>query len=122
MVVEDEKLLLKAIEKKLSISGFETVGFKSGEDCLEYLKQNQKRPDLIWLDYYLKDTNALEIMNKMKTEPFCKLCKDIPVFIVSNSASDEKVHNLLRLGASKYLLKAEHKIEDIIKEINKAIK
>jgi DNA-binding NarL/FixJ family response regulator len=39
---------------------------------------------------------------------------DIPVLVVSNSASPEKVHNMLGLGAKKYILKAEYRLDEII--------
>ena len=41
-------------------------------------------------------------MKKMREN---KKWADIPVVVVSNSASPEKVHTMLALGAKKYLLK-----------------
>jgi len=115
MVIEDEDLLLQAISKKLKISNFDVVSCTQGKQALDYLASIEKKPDVIWLDYYLGDMNGLEFMEEVKKNP---LWKDIPVMIVSNSAGDEKVHNMLALGAKKYILKADERLEDIIKEIN----
>jgi hypothetical protein len=41
--------------------------------------------------------------------------------VVSNSASEEKIHSLLALGANKYILKAEERLDDIIKDMKKLI-
>ena len=41
--------------------------------------------------------------------------KKIPVLVVSNSASPEKVQNMLSLGASRYILKAEHRLDEIVR-------
>ena len=40
-----------------------------------------------------------------------------PIFVVSNSASDDKVTKMLALGAERYMIKAEYRIEDIIQAI-----
>lgn len=116
MVVEDEVLLLQAISKKLKISGMEVVPFPSGQEALDYLNKSEELPDAIWLDYYLKDISGLDFMHKVKESP---KWASIPVIVVSNSASAEKVDNMLALGAKKYLLKAQYRLDqiiDIIKE------
>lgn len=113
VVVEDESLLLKAIEKKLTVSNITPMGFLSGQEALSYLQSNPI-PDAIWLDYYLKDMNGLMFMMELKKNP--KLA-DIPVIVVSNSASPDSVHNVLSLGVKKYVLKSNAKLEEIIKDV-----
>ena len=112
MVVEDESLLLQAITKKLDLHKIKTVSCTSGNQALDYLENFKQMPDIIWLDYHLKDMDGLEFMNKLKMR---EKWKDIPIVVVSNSATDEKVNNILGLGAKKYIIKAEHRLDDIIK-------
>jgi len=114
MVVEDESLLLQAIIKKLDTYKVKTVSCTNGGQAFDYLENLTQLPDLIWLDYHLKDMDGLEFMNKLKMR---EKWKDIPVVVVSNSASDDKVHNILGLGAKKYIIKAEHRLDDIIKTV-----
>lgn len=66
MVVEDEKLLLEAITRKLQLVNFIVKGFISGREALEELKKGGDLPDLIWLDYYLGDINGKEFLEMMK--------------------------------------------------------
>lgn len=116
MVVEDEALLLEAICKKLKLNGMEVISCSSGQEAIDYLNNNKEFPDAIWLDYYLKDITGLDFMHKVKENPEWM---NIPVIVVSNSASPEKVDNMLALGAKKYLLKAQYRLDqiiDIIKE------
>jgi CheY-like chemotaxis protein len=112
MVVEDEPLLLQAVAKKLDVVGLSSVACSGGFEALDYLKTHPDTlPDLIWLDFKLKDMDGLGLMSKLKeNESWAK----IPVIVVSNSASENKVHNMLALGAKKYILKAEHRMDDII--------
>ncbi len=115
MIVEDEALLLTAITKKLELTGIEVVPCASGQQAIDYLNSGQELPDAVWLDYYLKDMNGLAFMQELKTKPEWAA---IPVIVVSNSASPDKVSNMLELGAKKYLLKAEYRLDEIIAMVN----
>ncbi len=112
MVIEDEDLLLQAITKKLSLNGITVISCSNGDQAILYLENHTQLPDAIWLDYYLKDMNGLEFMSKLKEK---SQWKHLPVFVVSNSASHDKVNRMLAIGAKKYLLKAEYRLDDIIK-------
>ena len=115
MVIEDEELLLNAITKKLEVSGIKPLAFLDADSALSYLtEESNVPPHAIWLDYHLKGTDGLEFTKRVKESP--KL-KSIPIVVVSNSANDETVKNVLSLGVDKYLLKAEHRLDDIIKVI-----
>ncbi|HYD34900.1 MAG TPA: response regulator [Vitreimonas sp.] len=111
MVVEDEVLLLQAITKKLKLTGIDVLSCSSGQQAVDYLSNVDELPDAVWLDYYLKDMNGLSFMQELKKDP---RWSEIPVVVVSNSANPEKVHNMLALGAKKYLLKAEYRLDEII--------
>ncbi len=111
MVVEDETLLLQAITKKLKLSNLDVISCASGQQAIDYLQSLDELPDAVWLDYYLKDMNGLAFMQSVKENP---KWTGIPVVVVSNSASPEKVHNMLALGAKKYILKAEYRLDEII--------
>lgn len=112
MVVEDESLLLQAITKKLKLEGIETVSCGSGHQAFDYLENLPELPDAIWLDYYLKDMNGIEFMDKLKSIPKCGA---IPVVVISNSASPDKVNHMMALGVKKYVIKAEHRLDELIK-------
>jgi len=111
MVVEDETLLLQAITKKLKLSGMDVLSCSSGQQAVDYLSSLDTLPDAVWLDYYLKDMNGLAFMQQLKATP---AWQNIPVIVVSNSASPDKVSNMLALGARKYILKAEYRLDEII--------
>lgn len=118
MVVEDEDLLLQAITKKLKLLNLDVVSCASGQQAIDYLNSLDELPDAIWLDYYLKDMNGLAFMQALKESP---KWSDIPVLVVSNSASPDKVSNMLALGAKKYILKAEYRLDEIIAMIREFI-
>lgn len=111
MVVEDETLLLQAITKKIKLSNMDVLSCSSGQQAIDYLNNLEELPDAVWLDYYLKDMNGLAFMQQLKANP---KWENIPVLVVSNSASPDKVNTMLGLGAKKYILKAEYRLDEII--------
>lgn len=118
MVVEDEELLLRAITKKLEMVGKKVVSCTSGEQALDYLNNLPDLPDAIWLDYYLKDMNGLAFMAQLKKNP---TWAGIPVMVVSNSATQDKVSQMLALGAKKYILKAESRLDDLVGVVDEIV-
>lgn len=112
LVVEDEPALLEAVKLKLTRLGFEVMAAATGEQAFTLL--SQKRPNLIWLDVLLPTMNGLEVLRKIRENPETK---DIPVTIVSVSASPEKIRQAFALNVLDYIVKSEFTIDDIIKKI-----
>lgn len=116
MIIEDEELLLEAISKKLKLSNMEAITCASGRQALDYLESLGKKPDAIWLDYYLGDMDGIDFMEKLRDK---KQFAKIPVLVISNSASPDKIHRMLALGAKEYLIKAEHRLDELVAEFKK---
>jgi two-component system phosphate regulon response regulator PhoB len=111
MVVEDEMLLLSAIEKKLTASGYVVIPCLSAEEALTSIHEASQMPSAIWLDYYLGGMDANGFVKELKKD---EKTAHIPVIIVSNSASEDKKAEMLDLGVRRYVLKAQYKLDDII--------
>jgi CitB family two-component system response regulator CitT len=118
LIIEDEELLLKVIEKKLSSEGIKFSSVKTGKEALDHLLTEKALPDLIWLDYYLPDMNGLELMKKLREK---NKFDDIPVLVISNSANDETVSKMMELGIREYIIKAEYRLEEIVKKISEVL-
>ncbi len=115
LVIEDEKPLLDAIKIKLEMNNFEVLTARSVEQAKNHL-MDIKGIDVIWLDHYLLGKESgLDFVGWCK-EKNNKL-RETPIFVVSNTASPEKVQTYLRLGISRYYVKAEKRLEGIIDEI-----
>jgi CheY-like chemotaxis protein len=114
LVVEDEKPLLEAIHIKLEKSGFGVVTARTAEQAYGLLEDLAK-VDIIWLDHYLLGKeNGLDLVAKIKND---ERYKNIPIFIVSNTASSEKVQSYINLGVNKYYIKSNYRLDNIIEDI-----
>ncbi len=118
LVIEDEEMLLDAISRKLQMNGLNVISSTSGKEGIEILNKSENLPDAIWLDFYLKDMDGFEFMNILnKNDKWMH----IPTVVVSNSASPDRVTNMLTLGVKKYYLKAENRLDDIIVSVKQLI-
>lgn len=118
LVVEDDRYLLEALERKLTMSGFTVVACLSGGQALHALSTMLPLPDAICLDYYLTDMNGTDFMNKLIRN---ECWTDIPVLVLSNADEEESVRSTLALGAKIYMLKTQYKLEDVVVQLKKIL-
>ena len=136
LVIEDERPLLEAINAKLEKNGFtviaarsveqafnaklgknglQVVTIRSIEQALKYL-ESLERVDAIWLDHHLVGKeDGLDFVKKFKANG--GRWNKIPVFIVSNAASPTTVRSYIRSGVSKYYVKSDHRLDEIVTDI-----
>lgn len=115
LVIEDEVPLQNAIKLKLEKNGFSVLVARNTKQANNHLK-DVSNIDLIWLDHYLlgKET-GIDFIVRAKNDP---ILKNIPIFVVSNTASSDKVRHYISLGADKYYTKADYRLSQIIKDMN----
>jgi len=143
LVIEDERPLLEAIKIKLEKSGFGVIaarsveqafnanakveknGFgiitiQSIEQALDYL-EDLEQVDAIWLDHeLLGKEDGLDFVSKFKANG--GRWNEIPIFVVSNMTNPSKVQSYVKLGVTKYYIKVDHRLDEIIKDIKTFIK
>lgn len=114
LVLEDEASLSTVIKNKLELEDFKVYISDNVKDGLNILKK--EKIDVVWLDHYLLGgENGIDFVSEVKKNPEWK---NLPIFVVSNTASLDKVTTYLKLGVIKYLTKADFRLENIIQDIN----
>ncbi|MFC4436778.1 MULTISPECIES: response regulator [Natrialbaceae] len=79
----------------------------NGRDALEFIRQrgpyeDAPRPDLVLLDLNLPQLSGEEVLDSIKTDADHR---EIPVIMLTSSATPENVRRAYRLGANAYLTK-----------------
>ena len=113
LVVEDDVFINRAYSAKFLHDGIETKMAEDGEQALEILKGADK-PRLILLDLMLPKKSGFEVLKEIKQD---QRLKDIPVLILTNLAQVDDATQGAALGAKEYLVKADLKIEDLVKKV-----
>ena len=115
LVIEDEQPLLAAVKAKLESLDINVTTARSVKQAINYLEDGVT-VDAIWLDHYLLGKESgLDFVARVKN-PDSKW-REIPVFLVSNTASADKIRAYMKLGVNKYYAKVDFRLDDIIKEI-----
>lgn len=112
LVIEDEAPLQDAIKVKLEKEGLRYLPALTAEEGLAIIKK--ERPDLIWLDLLLPGMGGFAFLEKIRKQPSFR---NIPVVIVSVSASPEKIRRAFELNVVDYLVKSQYRLGDIVRRI-----
>ncbi|MHA2086513.1 MAG: response regulator [Candidatus Thorarchaeota archaeon] len=80
LVVDDNPDVTYLLKRILSKKGYTTREAHSGEECLELLKNENEKPDLIFMDVMMPYQSGWETARKIKTEP---KTKDIPIAMLT---------------------------------------
>jgi two-component system, chemotaxis family, chemotaxis protein CheY len=118
LIVDDSQVMRTLVKRVVNLSGFEfgkIFEAGDGEDALKALDEN-------WIDIVLTDLNmpvmdGIEFLKRIKSsEDF----KNIPVIIVSTEGRDEKIQEIMDLGAAGFISKP-FRPEDIRDKISSAL-
>lgn len=100
-IVEDDPWYGEILAYHLSLNPeLEIERFTNGKDCMASL---HKKPNLITIDFSLPDINGMELFKKIKA-----VHADIPIIVISAQEDVGTAVELLRMGATDYLVKDDN--------------
>ena len=99
-VIDDEQEILNIIETNLTEALYKTEVFSNSESFYDFLEE--KLPDLIILDLYLKNEDGLDICKKLKSN---SEYKHIPIIMVTSKSEESDRIVGLEFGADDYVTK-----------------
>jgi DNA-binding response OmpR family regulator len=115
LIAEDERSIAKALQIKLSLSGFEVEVVANGEEALKLIKDNNF--DLLLLDIMMPKMDGFSVMEAMK-----KLKNKTPVIILSNLSQEDDAERARALGAVDFFIKSNTPLADIVDKVKKFLK
>ena len=116
LFIEDEAALQKTFGDILKSEGFEVISALDGETGLNLVEK--ENPDLVLLDLILPKIHGLDVLKEIKQN---ENTKNIPVIVLTNIESIDKIDKALELGATTYLVKSDYSLEDVVAKIKKAL-
>jgi DNA-binding response OmpR family regulator len=100
LIVEDEPQANKLLAMLVRLQGYQTESAYTGGEALE--KIDRRRPDIVFLDLMLPDTNGYEVCETLKARKATSL---IPVVMVTARISEENRLRGFHAGADEYIPK-----------------
>jgi len=116
LVVEDNDMNRRLVRILLKASGYEVIEATTGDEAMDYLKD--QAPDLILMDIQLPNTDGLALSREIKSNP---QTKDIPIIAVTAYAMKGDRESCIESGMDDYLPKPFDK-DDFYKIVDKYLK
>ena len=96
LIIDDEKDLVKLLEKKIKENGHEVLVAFDGEEGIEKSKLN---PDLILLDIMMPKIDGFEVCQKIRDNVVCPI-----MFLSARQSETDKIRGF-NLGGDDYITK-----------------
>jgi len=112
LIVDDEPALLNALVDKFTRAGFKVLIAENGQKGLETAFENL--PDIILLDIIMPVMDGLTMLYKLRKNNWGKRVK---VILLTNLSDPGKITKPITDIVNGYLVKADWKIEDVVKQV-----
>ena len=116
LLIEDEKIMVNLLEKKLTKEGYDVSVVWDGQEGLK--KARKESIDLILLDIIMPKMGGFEVMEEIAKD---KELKKIPIIIVSNSGQPVELERAKELGVKDWLIKTEFDPQEVLDKVIKQI-
>jgi len=114
LLVEDDALLLEVLQTQIENEGYKVFTVTNGLDVATSVRRHL--PNLIVLDLIIPGIDGFAVLKELKGDD--KLAK-IPVVVLSNLDKESDIKSTIALGAKEHIVKADVKIEDILRVIKR---
>lgn len=98
LIVEDEDIFLRPLQRTLEVEGYEALTVPSGEEAIDLLKAEDV--DLVLTDKRLPGMDGVELVRRLKAEH-----PDLALVVMTAYGTIESAVEAMRLGAADYLVK-----------------
>jgi len=115
IVVEDDVALNTLIQKTLQRNNHQTKGFYTGNEAIEWLKDNNGPDILLLLDYQLYEMSGEQVIKILRKDNI-----DIPFVIITGHGDEKTAVEMMKLGALDYMVKDSNFIDllpTIVKQV-----
>jgi two-component system, OmpR family, response regulator ResD len=111
LIAEDEKLLSKALNIKLTKAGFDITETHNGEEALKQTQTNTF--DLILIDLVMPQFDGFHFLAEFKKNGL-----KTPVIVLSNLGQEEDIKKAKELGAVDFFIKSNTPLSKILELVN----
>lgn len=117
LIVDDQKDVLKVLDKRLSGAGYSVIKAESGKDAL--LLAKAEHPDLIILDIIMPEMDGAETANILKNDP---QTKDIPVIFLTCLFTEKEEQKEDHVVGGKYFIAKPYNPNEMLEIVGRFLK
>lgn len=116
LIVEDDSFIEELTAKKLEKAGYVVSAVQNGQDAINKAKEEDF--DLVVCDLVIPHIDGFEVIKELRS---MDKTKEVPIVVFSNLADGDALDKATKAGATKYLVKANFSLSDIVIEIENLI-
>jgi len=113
-IVDDDRGLLRLIDKALTREGFSTATAHSGKDAITWLAHHGA--DLMLLDLKLQDIEGKDLINRL-----AGVHRSIPFIVITGQGDERVAVDMMKSGALDYLVKDSDFIQFLPEVVRRAL-
>jgi DNA-binding NtrC family response regulator len=98
LIVEDDEIFLRPLQRTLEVAGYDVIVTPSGEEALDALKGDDA--DLVLTDKRLPGMDGVDLVRRIRAEH-----PDLAVVVMTAYGTIESAVEAMRVGAADYLVK-----------------
>ena len=103
LIVEDEKIITKTLQKLLKTKGYDVDVVNSGKDALAKIKESDF--NLIVCDIMMPEMDGIETIKAIRKERKTQGKSLIPEVVITGYADENKYQSAVELDVAAYLYK-----------------
>lgn len=100
LVVDDQLINIRLLERKLSRSGMQVISATNGPDAIRMT--SEENPDVVLLDIMMPGMSGIDVCRHLKEQA---QTREIPIIFITAQTSKEGKIEGLDVGAADYLIK-----------------
>ena len=116
LIIEDNQLLANTYRSAFAQAGFKVDVAGDGHAGLATALANP--PEIILLDLMLPKLSGLEVLRRLRTDTRLAL---VPVFVLSNAYTAQRMQELWDAGATQVLLKANSTPKRLVESVRQSL-
>lgn len=117
LFIEDEALLRKTMNSKLTKEGFEVLEAENGD--IGYKVALEQKPELILLDILMPQLDGMQFLKRLRQD---KWGKNARVMILTNLSDPQKTEEAMAHEVYDYLVKSDWTLDNIVSKIKDRLK
>ncbi len=117
LLIDDDTAFAGLIKMAFDSSQFTVIHAENGVEGLK--RMESFKPDVILLDVMMPEMNGIDFLKQMKQK---YSVQKIPVIMISNVSSFEKIAESVELGIRSYIVKSNESIQGIVTAVKGILK
>lgn len=116
LIVEDELSMQRALKNRLEQAGYSVSAANDGQQALDAIRAS--KPDLVLLDLIMPKLDGISVLREIKKD---ETLTGVPVIILTNLSTGDKVAEAMQLGTFDFLVKANYSLDDVLKKVRERL-